>query len=82
MGFCNCCTILYVPFSFAIILMGKRELVSLLSLSSWCLVIWVYLQLVIVVFPEHTHLLILIHVLHLLSDVINGQANCLYVRYA
>ena len=72
-------------------MMGKRELVSLLSLSSWCLVIvvwlclavpWVYLQLVIVVFPEHTHLLILIHVLHLLSEVINGQANCLYVRYA
>ena len=43
MGVCNCsmfcCTLLYVPSSFAIILMGKRELVSLLSLSSWCLVI-------------------------------------------
>ena len=44
MGVCNCsiflcCTLLYVPFSFAIILMGKRELVALLSLSSWCLVI-------------------------------------------
>ena len=42
-GFCNCsmfcCTFLYVPSSFAIILMGKRELVALLNLSSWCLVI-------------------------------------------
>ena len=40
---CNCsmfcCTLLYVPSSFAIILVGKRELVALLSLSSWCLVI-------------------------------------------
>ena len=32
-------TLLNVPSSFAIILMGKRELVALLSLSSWCLVI-------------------------------------------
>ena len=46
--------------------MGKRELVALLSLSSWCPVIgvwlilavpWVCLQFVIVVFPDHTHLL-------------------------
>ena len=50
-------------------LMGKRELVALLSLSSWCLVIvvWLYLavpcvclQFVIVVFPDHTHLLFII----------------------
>ena len=34
-----CCMLLYAPSSFAIILMGKRELVALLSLSSWCLVI-------------------------------------------
>ena len=48
--------------------MGKRELVALLSLSSWCLVIevWLFLvvpcvclQFVTVVFPDHTHLLIL-----------------------
>ena len=61
-----CCTLLYVPSSFAIILMEKRELVALLSLSSWCLVIvvwlflavpWVCLQFVIVAFPDHTHLL-------------------------
>ena len=70
MGFCNCsmfcCTLLYVPSSFAIILMGKRELIVLLSLSSWCLVIvvwlfiavsWVCLQFVIVIFSDHTQLL-------------------------
>ena len=69
-GVCNCSmfcfTLLYVPSSFAIILMGKRELVALLSLSSWCLVIvvplfltvpWVCLQFVIVVFPDHTQLI-------------------------
>ena len=72
MGVCNCsmscCTLLYVHSSFAIILMGKRELVALLSLSSWCLVMvewlflavpWGCLQFVIVVFPEHTHFLFL-----------------------
>ena len=49
--------------------MGKRGLVTLLSLSSWCLVIVVWdflavlcdcLQFVIVVFPDHTHLLFLL----------------------
>ena len=47
MRVCNCsmfcCTLLDVPSSFAIILMGKREQVALLSLSSWCLVIVVWL---------------------------------------
>ena len=62
-----CCTLLYVHSSFAIILKGKeRELIVFLSLSSWCLVIvdWLFLavscvclQFVIVVFPDHTHLL-------------------------
>ena len=33
-----CCTLLYVHSSIAIILMGKRELVALLDLSSWCFV--------------------------------------------
>ena len=28
-----CCTLLYVHYSFAIVLMGKRELVALLGLS-------------------------------------------------
>ena len=63
-----CCTLLFVHSSFAIILMEKRRLVALLSLSSWCLLMvvwlflavpWVCLQFVIVVFPDHTHLLIL-----------------------
>ena len=44
--------------------MGKRELVALLNLSSWCLVMvgglflavpWGCLWFVIVVFPDHTH---------------------------
>ena len=61
-----CCMLLYVHSSFAIILMGKRELVALLSLSSWCLVMVerlfrtvprVSLHFVIVVFPDHNHLL-------------------------
>ena len=73
MGVCNCsmfcCTLLYVHFSIAIILMGKRELIALLNLSSWCLVMVerLYLtvprgclQFVIVVFPDHTHLLFLV----------------------
>ena len=56
----------YVHSSFAIILMGKRELVALLSLPSYCLVIvvWLFLtvplvcvQFVILVFPDHIHLL-------------------------
>ena len=71
-GVCNCsvfcCTLLYVHFSIAIILMGKRELIALLNLSSWCLVMVERLflavprgclQFVIVVFPNHTHLLFL-----------------------
>ena len=61
-----CCTLLYVHSSIAIILMRKRELVALLGLTSQCLVIvvwlflavpWICLQFVILVFPDHTHLL-------------------------
>ena len=41
-GVCNCsmfcCTLLYVHSSISTILIGKRELVALLNLSSWCLV--------------------------------------------
>ena len=60
-----CCTLLYVHSSIAIILMGNRELVALLNLSSWCLVMVERLFLavprgclgfVIVVFPDHTYL--------------------------
>ena len=81
MGDCNCsmfcCALLYVPSSFAIILMGKRKLVALLSLSFWCLVIvvwlflampWVCLQFVIVVFPDRTHLLFLF-IYHQISKI-------------
>ena len=70
MGVCNCSmfcrTLLYVHSSIAIILMGKRELVDLLNLSSWCLLMVKRLFLavprgclrfVIVVFPDYTHLL-------------------------
>ena len=70
MGVCNCSlfcrTLLYVHSSIAIILMGKRELFALLNLSSWCLMMvewlflavpWGCLPFVIVVFPDHTHLL-------------------------
>ena len=69
-GVCNCsmfcCTLLYVHSSIAIILMGKREPIALLNMSSWCLVMVERLflavpqgclQFVIVVFPDHTHLL-------------------------
>ena len=69
-GVCNCsmfcCTLLFVHSSIAIILVGKRELVALLNFSSWCLemVEWLFLavpkgclRFVIVVFPDHTHLL-------------------------
>ena len=49
--------------------MGKRELITMLNLSSWCLVMVERLflavprgclQFVIVVFPGHTHLLFFI----------------------
>ena len=40
------CALLCVLSSFAIILMGKRELVDLLCLSSWCLVIVIICQTV------------------------------------
>ena len=69
MEVCNCslfcCTLPYVNSSIAFILMGKRELIALLNLSSWCLVMverpflavpWGCLRFVIVVFPDHTHL--------------------------
>ena len=61
-----CGTLLYVHSSIAIILIVKRELVALLNLSSCGLVMvewlflvvpWGRLRFVIVVFPDHTHLL-------------------------
>ena len=61
-----CCALLCVRSGIAITLMGKRELIALLNLSSWCLVVVERfflavprgcLQFVIVVFPDHTYLL-------------------------
>ena len=75
MGVCNrsmfCYSLRYVHSSIAIILVGKRELVALLNLSFWCPVMvellfltvpWGRLRFVIVVFPDHTNLLFLIHI--------------------
>ena len=64
--------------------MGKRELVALLNLSSWCLVIVEglflavprgCLRFVIVVFPDHTHLLFCRHER---ADIISGKQ----IKYA
>ena len=68
---CNCsmfcCTLLYIPSSFAISLMGKSEragcfaefvfLVFVFVIVVWLFLVvpWVCLQFVIVVFPDHTH---------------------------
>ena len=67
--------------------MGKRELVALLNLSSWCLVMVERLFLavprgclrfVIVVFPDHTHLLfftvapILVEILYLVLALLSS----------
>ena len=58
--------------------MGKRELVALLDLSSWCLVMvgWLFLTVpwgcllfVIVVFPDHTHLLFCINLFDTLQPI-------------
>ena len=89
-----CCTLCYVHSSIAIILMGKRELVALLNLSSWCLVIVERLffavpqgclRFVIVVFPDHTHLLFLCfstcnNILNnfFRSHSLNTIVNCIY----
>ena len=60
--------------------MGKRELIALLNLSSWCLVMVerlflavprYCLQFVIVVFPDHTHLLFLT-----CSYDLRGKSQC------
>ena len=61
------CSILCVHSSFTIILKRKRKLVALLLLSYRCIatinVMWLFLAVpcvglsVIVVFPDHTHLL-------------------------
>ena len=69
MGFCSCsmfcCALLCVLSSFKIISMEKRELVALLCLSSWSLVIvmWLILTMPAVcdcgISDHHTPLLVL-----------------------
>ena len=80
-----CCALLYVHSGFAIILMGKRELVALLGLSCWCLVmvVWLFLavplvclRFVFVVFPDHTHLLFLFTVLLMFDPFKAIHDNC------
>ena len=80
-----CCTLLYVHSSIAIILMGKRELIALLNLSSCCLVMVEHLflamprdclQFVIVVFPDHTYLLFLITI----NSQINANKNVTTIK--
>ena len=88
---CNCsmfcCTLLYVHSSIAIILMGKNELIALLNLSSWCLVMVERLflavprgclQFVIVVFPDHTHLLFFMAWTSLLNNTDQQKFCMLY----
>ena len=71
--------------------MGKRGLVVLLNLSSWCLVMvewlflavpWDCLRFVIVLFPDHTHLLFLLDIfaaMYVTSCVF--LTFCLYFSY-
>ena len=77
---------LYAHYSFAIILKRKNKLFALLLLSYRCLVTvnvlwlflkvpWVGLQCVIVVFPDHTHLLF--HSLKCCEPVYTYFAFCL-----
>ena len=70
--------------SIVIVLVGKRELVALLNLSSWCLVmvellflavLWGCLRFVIVVFPVHTHLLFLNKKTYFLVSVHHNNYN-------
>ena len=82
--------LLYVHSSFVIILMWKRELIALIGLSSWFLVIvvwhflvmpWVCLQFVIVVFPDHTHVLFLLIIGFVISARILWFIFLLLCRY-
>ena len=85
-----CCTLLYVPSSIAIILMVKRELVALFSLSSWCLmnvvwlflvVSWVCLQFVIVVFLDHTHYFFYSNIILLTMSAVTIDPHCIVFTF-
>ena len=77
--------------SFEIIVKRKRKLVALQLLSYRCIVIinvlwlfltvpWVVLQYVIVVFPDHTHLLFFFLKMHFCDSVINVDLNEIQVK--
>ena len=89
-GVCNCsvfcCMLLYVHSSIASILMGKRELIALLNLSSWCLMMVERLflavprgclQFVIVVFPDHTLLLFFINEAYNYKTIVIRFFSCM-----
>ena len=74
-----------VRYFMSILVLGKRELIALLNLSSWCLVMVERLflavprgclKLVIVVFPDHTHLLFLTEDLMIFLFVKIGRSKC------
>ena len=69
--------------------MGKRELVALLNLSSWCLMMVERLFLrvprgclrfVIVVFPDHTHLLFFMFFFSLNNNPTSFVSQMTYVN--
>ena len=79
--FLFCYALLCVHSSFTIILKRKRKLVALLLLSYRCIVYvnvlwlflmvpWVDLQFVIVVFPDHTHLLVILTLWHIAAHTL------------
>ena len=86
-----CCTLLYVHSRFAIILMGKKELLALLGLSSWCLVIvvWLFLvvplvclRFVILVFPDHTIFVAVVFLLFFFCFVVLVVLNTYCISFA
>ena len=69
--------------------MEERDLVALLNLSSWCLVMveWLFLgvprgclRFVIVVFPDHTHLLFFMFFFSLNNNPTSFVSQMTYVN--
>ena len=76
--------------AYALCVFKLRKLIALLGLSSWCLVVvgrlflavpWGCLRFVIVVFPDHTHLLFSIHSWHKAKIPILKNRACFAVTY-
>ena len=71
--------------------MGKRDLIALLNLPFWCLLMVERLflavprgcwQFVIVLFPDHTHLLFLVEVYQImLHTKYKGSMPCCFQEY-